>query len=77
MNLHFIFFDVRIKLNNHILQYSDLKCAYEIKPSQIDFHILHSFNVLFSKSNQFLNNICIAIIFYDAPCTYTCMHAHL
>ena len=29
------FFDVRTKLNNHILQYYDLKFTYEIKPLQI------------------------------------------
>ena len=39
-------FYVRTKLNNHILQYSDLKCTYEIKPLKIDCNILHSSNVI-------------------------------
>ena len=34
------FFDVLTKLNNHILQYYDLKCTYEIEPLKIDCNIL-------------------------------------
>ena len=42
-------FDVHTKLNNHILQCSDLKCTYKIEPSQIDCHIPHYSKVFFSK----------------------------
>ena len=45
------FFDVCKKLNNHILQYSGLKCTYDIEPLQIYCYILQSFNELFSKRN--------------------------
>ena len=60
-----ILFDVHTKLNNHIIQFSDLKCMYEIEPLQIDGRIIQSSNILFSKCNLFLNYICIIIILYD------------
>ena len=47
---HYNIFDVRTKLNNYILRYYDLKCEYDIKPIQIDCHILQSSNVLFQSA---------------------------
>ena len=58
-------FDVRKKLNNHILQCPDLKFIYGIEPLQIECHIIESFDVLFSKCNKKITDICIAITFYD------------
>ena len=46
------FFDVHKKLNNHIIQSSDLKCMYEIEKLQIDFQIQQYSNVLFSKCDH-------------------------
>ena len=48
------FFDVCTKLNNQILTYYDLRCTYEIKPLQINYHILQSSKVFSSKVNRFL-----------------------
>ena len=48
------FSDVRTKLNDHILQRSDLKCTYEIEPFRIDCYILQSSGVIFSKCDRFL-----------------------
>ena len=45
-------FDVRTKLNNHIIQFYDLKYTYEIEALKIDCHILKSSNVLFSDCNR-------------------------
>ena len=59
------FFDVHMKLNNRILQCYDLKCTYEIEPLKFDYRILQSSNILFSKCDQFLNNIWITITHYD------------
>ena len=50
-------FDVCVKLNNHVLQCSDIKCTYEIKPLQIEFHILQSSNVFFEGAIGFFDNI--------------------
>ena len=41
------FFDVRAKLNNNILKYSDPKCTNKNKPLQIYCHIIQSSNILF------------------------------
>ena len=58
-------FDLCRKLNNNIVQCSDLKCTYDIKPLQIGCHILQSFNVFFSKYDEFLNHIFTTMTFYD------------
>ena len=47
------FFDVRTKLNNHILQCSDIKYTCEIKPLQNYCQILHSSNVFFKWYQTF------------------------
>ena len=47
------FFDVRIKYNNPILQCSDLKCTYMIRPLQINYKYLHPSNRYFSKCDLF------------------------
>ena len=49
-------FDVRKKLNNQILQCSDLKFTYKIEPLQIDSHIINYSNILSSKCDQFLKS---------------------
>ena len=56
---------VYTKLNHHILQFSDLKCTYEIEPLQIECNILQSSNVIFSKCDRFFNHICIVIKFHN------------
>ena len=47
--------------NQTIKFYTDLKYTYKIQPLQTDC----SSNILFSKSDQFLNHIFIAITLYD------------
>ena len=59
------FFDVSTKLNNHILQCSDLKYMYEIELLQINCDFQQSSNVFLSNYDRFLNRICITITFYD------------
>ena len=60
-----IFFDVGTELKNNILKWSDPKYTYEIETLQIDFHILQSSNILFSKRDPILNHICIETTLYD------------
>ena len=58
------FFDVRNKLNNHIIQCFDTKCTYNIEPLETNCHILQSYSVLFSNCDRIFNHIWISITYY-------------
>ena len=62
------FFGVHTKLNNHILQCSDIKFTYKIETLQIYWHIIQSLKVLLSNWDWIFNHIWIEITFYD-KCT--------